>query len=286
LPRAHAVLAEVQATDGEHDAAIRSARRAVELGPNDAEAYAALAATLVYAGLPSEAVEAAETTLRLDPKPPASVLLTVGLALFLDEQYDRAIEALEQARDLETGLYEPIAFLAMAYAQAGRQEQAEHEIEKLRHLASFSIQLFSVMFAHHRRSEDLARILEGLRKAGVPEWPYGYPAGPDKRLDGAQVSALTFGRTWQGQHRTDYRGREPFLLQIAEDGTTAYRSPSSLRTGRVSLRDNRLCDFSDDFLLGRANCGYLYHDPSSVDGTTYEYVYVNAFSLMHFSVAD
>jgi adenylate cyclase len=286
LPRAHAVLAEVQSTDGEHDAAIRSARRAVELGPNDAEAHAALAATLVYAGLPSEAVGAAETALRLDPKPPASVLLIVGLALFLDGQYDRATEALEQARDLETGLHEPIAFLAMAYAQAGRQEQAEHEIEMLRHLPSISIQFYRVMFAHHRRPEDLARILEGLRKAGLPEWPHGYPASPDKRLDGAQAGALTFGRTWQGQHRSEYRSGEPFLLQIAEDGTTAYRSPTSLRTGKVSLRGNRLCDLSNDFLLGRANCGYLYHDPSSVGGTEYEYVYVNAFSFMHFSVSD
>ena len=58
-------------------------------------------------GMPAEAVEAAETALRLNPKPPASALLTAGLALFLDEQYDRAIEALEQARDLAPGLNEP-----------------------------------------------------------------------------------------------------------------------------------------------------------------------------------
>ncbi len=116
----------------------------------------------------------------------------------------------------------------------------------------------------------------------MPEWPYGYPDRAEQRLDGAQVSALTFGHTWQGQHQSG----EPFLLQIGEDGSTAYRSPSSLRTGMLSLRGNRLCDLSADFLLGRANCGYLYHDPSSIDGTAYEYVYVNAFSLMHFSVAD
>jgi tetratricopeptide (TPR) repeat protein len=52
---------------------------------------------LAYAGRPEEAVEAAETALRLNPKPPASVLQTAGLALFLDAQYDRAIEALKQA---------------------------------------------------------------------------------------------------------------------------------------------------------------------------------------------
>ena len=171
----------------------------------------------------------------------------------------------------------------MAYGLAGRPEQAKHEVEVfLQRIPSASVQFYRVMWAHHERSEDLARRLDGLRKAGLPEWPYGYPARAEQRLDGAKARALTFGHTWQGQHQSG----EPFLLQIGEDGTTAYRSPSSLSTGMPSLQDDRLCDLSDDFLLGRPNCGYLYHDPSSIDGTTYEYVYVNAFSLMHFSVAD
>jgi adenylate cyclase len=129
LPRARAVLAEAQSVDGEHEAAIDSARLAVAFGPSDAEAHATLASVLAYAGQPEQAVAAAETALRLNPKPPASVLLTAGLALFLDEQYDRAIEALEQARDLAPGLNEPVQFLAMAYGQAGRHEQAEHAVE-------------------------------------------------------------------------------------------------------------------------------------------------------------
>jgi adenylate cyclase len=283
LPTARAVLAEAQSVDGEHEAAIDSARRAVEFGPSDAEAHATLASVLAYAGRPAEAVEAAETALRLNPRPPASVLLTAGLALFLDEQYDRAIEALEQARDLAPGLNEPVEFLAMAYGQAGRPELAKHEVEVLlQRIPTVNVQFYRVRYAHHRRSEDLARRLDGLRKAGLPEWPYGYPDRPEQRLDGTHVSALTFGHTWEGQHQSGV----PFLLQIGEDGATAYRNPNSLRTGRVSLRGNRMCDLSGDFLLGRANCGYVYRDPSSVDGTRYEYVYVNAFSLMHFSVTD
>jgi adenylate cyclase len=283
LPRARAVLAEAQSLDGEHEAAIDSARRAVALGPSDAEAHATLASVLAYAGQPEQAVEAAEMALRLNPKPPASVLLTAGLALFLDEQYDRAIETLEQARDLASGMNEPVQFLAMAYGLAGRPEQAKHAVEVfLQRVPSASVQFVRVMYAHHRRSEDLARRLEGLRKAGLPEWPYGYSGNPERRLDGAQVSALTSGHTWHGEHHSG----EPFLVQISEDGSTAYRSPSSLRTGMLFLQKDRLCDRSEDFLLGRANCGYLYQDPSSIDGTTYEYVYVNAFSLMHFSIGD
>jgi adenylate cyclase len=283
LPRARAVLAEAQSVDGEHEAAIDSARVAVAFGPSDAEAHATLALVLAYAGQPEQAVEAAETALRLNPKPPASALLTAGVALLLDEQYDRAIETLEQARDLVPGLNEPIQFLTTAYGLAGRSEQAKHAVEVLlQRTPSASVQFYRVMWAHHRRSEDLARRLDGLRKAGLPEWPYGYPDRAEQRLDGAQVRALTFGHIWQGQHQSG----EPFLLQIGEDGTTAYRSPSSLRTGMLSLQVNQLCDLSGDFLLGRPNCGYLYHDPSNIDGTTYDYVYVNAFSLMHFSVAD
>ena len=106
LPKAHAVLAEAQSVDGEHEAAIQSARRAVNFGPSDAEAYATLASVLTYAGMPAEAVAAAETALRLNPKPPASTLLIAGLALFLDGQHERAIEALEQARDLAPVLNE------------------------------------------------------------------------------------------------------------------------------------------------------------------------------------
>ena len=64
----------------------------------------------------------------------------------------------------------------MAYAQAGRHEQAKHEVEVfLQRVPSMNVQFYRVMFAHHRRSEDLARRLDGLRKAGLPEWPYGYP---------------------------------------------------------------------------------------------------------------
>jgi len=283
LPRAHAVLAQAQSVDGEHEAAMASARLAVEFGPSDAEAYETLASVLAYAGMPTEAIAAAETALRLNPRPPASALATAGLALYLDGQYERALEVLEQAEDLAPGLNELVESLAMTYAEAGRPEQANQEADLLRQrIPSTNVQFYRVMYAHHRRPEDLAHRLDGLRKAGLPEWPYGYSDSAEKRLDSAQARALAFGHTWQGQHRSG----EPFLVQIGEDGTTAYRSRNSLRTGKLALQDGRLCDLSDDFLLGRANCGYLYHDPSAVDGTEYEYVYVNAFSLMRFSVVD
>jgi adenylate cyclase len=283
LPRAHAVLAEAQLVAGEHEAAIASVRRAVEFGPSDAEAYATLAWVLAHAGEPGAAVEAVEAALRLDPKPPATVLLTAGLALYLDQQYQRAISALEQARDLSPELNESPEFLAMAYAQAGQLEQARAEANRLRErFASANLRFYGILYAHHKRSEDLALRLDGLRKAGIPDWPFDYRGQSEHRINSTRMRALTFGRTWQGQHE----GGERFFLQIREDGTTAYSSPSSLRTGSLYLREDALCYHSQDFMLGRQNCGYVYRDERGIGDTSYEYVYVNAFSVMHFSVME
>ena len=44
-----------------------------------------------------------------------------------------------------------------------------------------------------------------------------------------------------------------------------------------------LCYQSDGFLLGRANCGFL---DRAADDADHEYVYVNAFALLHFSVVQ
>jgi adenylate cyclase len=283
LPKAHAVLAEAQSVDGEHEAAIQSARRAVDFGPSDAEAYATLASVLASAGMPAEAVAAAETALRLNPKPPASTLITAGLALFLDRQYERAIEALEQARDLAPKLNDSRWHLAMAYAHAGRIQEGMGEVRALlKQEPSHNVQFVRLMLSHFRRGDDLNRLLEGLRKAGLPESPFGYEGTDERRVDRAEAEALTLGRTWQGQHEL----ATPFIAQISQDGTVAFRDPTSLRTGKFFFRSDMLCYQSEDFALGRPNCGFLYHDPGSIDGATYEYVYVNAFSLMHFSVAD
>jgi adenylate cyclase len=281
LPRAHAVLAEAQSVDGEHEAAIQSARRAVNFGPSDAEAYATLASVLASAGMAAEAVAAADTALSLNPKPPAAILLTAGLALFLDGQYERAIEVLEQARDLAPMLEDSHLFLALAYGEAGRIQEAKAEVRVLlEQQPSHNVQFVKLTLAHFRRGDDLNHLLEGLRKAGFPEWPFGYEAKDERRVDRAEAEALTLGRTWEGQHEL----ATPFIAQISQDGTLAFRDPTSLRTGQFFFQDDMLCYQSEDFALGRPNCGFLYRDDNDVGQAAY--VYVNAFSLMHFSVAD
>jgi adenylate cyclase len=283
LPRAHAVLAEVQSADGEHEAALQSARRAVDFGPSDSEAYATLASVLTYAGMPAEAIAAAETALRLNPKPPATTLLVAGLALYLDAQYERSIEVLKQARDLAPELNEPHEYLAAAYGQTGKLDEAKREVDLLLESEpAFSLRFYQLAYSPHRRAADVNHRLEGLRRAGMPEWPFGYAGLPERRVGQAEARTLTFGRTWQGQHEPI----GPFIAQISQDGALAFRDPRSLMTGKFLFRDDMLCLQSDDFQQGRPNCGFLYRDRIEEGNASYDYVYVNAFSLLHFSITQ
>jgi hypothetical protein len=147
---------------------------------------------------------------------------------------------------------------------------------------AFSLKLYELAYSSHRRAEDLNHRLEGLRKAGMPESPFGYAGSPEQRIGQAEARTLTFGRTWQGQHEPV----GPFIAQISQDGTVAFRDPRSLTTGKFLFRDDMLCLQSDDFQQGRPNCGFLYRDPTKGGDARYDYVYVNAFSLLHFSIAQ
>ena len=39
-------------------------------------------------------------------------------------------------------------------------------------------------------------------------------------------------------------------------------------------------------MLGRQNCGYIYRNEEAIGDMTYEYMYLNAFSAMHFSLVQ
>ena len=87
---------------------------------------------------------------------------------------------------------------------------------------------------------------------------------PEQRLDGAQVSALTFGQHLAG---TAPRVASPSCSRSARTAPPLTEARAACAPACSPSETTVLCDLSDDFLLGRANCGYLYHDPSSVDGT-------------------
>ena len=69
-----------------------------------------------------------ETALRLNPRPSPGVYGYYGAVLFMNRQYEKAIEPLEKARESSSFARE---HLAMSYAQLGRLDDAKVEIDSL-----------------------------------------------------------------------------------------------------------------------------------------------------------
>ncbi len=275
-PRPYSILSALQSADGWHDQAIETARKAITLQPNSAEAYTYLAGALTYAGRHAEALAAMETALRIDPKPLPQFRADFGWVLFHNHQYERALQELEEARDAGVHYVET---LAAVYVKLGRLAEAHATARKFVG-GAINLEFFRVQYSHYRRKEDLDQLLDALRTAGVPEWPHGYQGRPEHRLDGQEIAALTFGRTWIGY--ADYD--RPFIQEISEDGRVAYRDTLTLITGVISAEGNKLCQQSEAFLMGRQHCGYVYRNPGGTPEAKDEYIYLSAYAIYRFSV--
>lgn len=283
LPRAYSVLGLLQTVDGEHEQGIESGRRAVLLGPSSADAHLSLGLILAYAGHIGEAVEAVETARRLDARLPGRMLSIAGLIYFLDRQFATALDALESAR-IDMPENEVLSeLLAMTYAKLGRREDAAREIATiLKVFPPICVNSLRDFYSYYKRRQDLELVLGGLREAGLPEWPFGYEGRAENRLDEAAVKAIAFGQTWDGV----INRKRPFIQQIDENGTFAYRSATSLYTGEAFIENGMLCTRSKASRLGRKQCGFIYRNPDGSRKDNDEYVYVSIFSLMKFSVSD
>jgi TolB-like protein/class 3 adenylate cyclase len=161
---AHWVLAFVLLYERRWEESANEFEISLRLNPNDADAWAALADLKVMEGLGAEAVSCVEKALRLNPSGP--YYWDLGQAQYAAGQYEAAAKTLRNEATYRTGSRR---FLAAALAQLGRLEEAREEGR-----------LYLARNPHFRISywvetqpfRDLAtrdRIVEGYRKAGLPE---------------------------------------------------------------------------------------------------------------------
>jgi adenylate cyclase len=110
--------------------------------------------------------------MRLNPLDPRVTAMRAGTAYahFLLGRYDEAASwaamALQDNPDHQTGL----RIAAASNAMAGRPEQAHKAMARLRQLnPALRISNLKDVLPPIRRAEDLSRLEEGLRQAGLPE---------------------------------------------------------------------------------------------------------------------
>ncbi len=281
--RAYAVLGILQMLDGETAEALASVRTAVALDPNGEEAALNQAIVLTYAGHNEDALADMERVLRLDPVPRPQVLDYYALVLYMNRQYEKALEILGNAppgKQSDIGL----ETIAMANARLGRMDQASKAAaEILRRTPAQSIEILRVLYSHHRRPEDLEHRLEALRLAGIPDLPHHFSGRQEDRLLGGDLAALTDGRTWVGHN---YEGA-PFLMELGKNGEFALSSRdinNSLISGTFTVEHGALCTQTSSALLGRKFCGPVFRNPGGTYEAQNEYIWVDSTSIWRFSV--
>ena len=145
--------------------------RALGLNSNLAEAWFYGGWMKNYLGEPKLAIERFARAMRLSPLDPWVTRMRSGTAAahFFLGRYDEAASwvaiALQDRPDFQTGLRIPAASNAMA----GRLEQAHKAVARLRQLNPVLRVSNLKNVLGPWRAEDLLRLEEGLRRAGLPE---------------------------------------------------------------------------------------------------------------------
>ena len=276
----YAILAILQVVDQRYEEAIDSAKRAVALGPGDVEAHVALGYVYLVAGQFAEAAAAIDTALKLDPNLSPVDRVVAGLVFFFNGDNDRAIAILERARADAQGNVNILVALAAAYARAGRISDARAAVaEGIRTPPNYtSLAAIRINWGHFRNAKDLTFLVEALREADLPEWPFSFSADEHDRLNGDAIARLVLGHTLQGRVEPG----SPALMQIGQDGKAAFRTSRHIFTESVFVNRDDLCEKSEN-IFGRVDCGPVYKRGTASDEPSY--VYVNSGKVFYFSPA-
>jgi adenylate cyclase len=153
---------------GDCESAIELADRAVVLNPNSFQASNGRGWVYRIAGLPEEALRSFERAMRVSPVDPLLHRSVVGMGYAFVElrRFDEAIiagkKALRQHPSFPTAYY----CLASSFAHLGREAEAREAAARVLEIEpTFTI---STWIARGGQS-NAKRMIEGLRKAGLPE---------------------------------------------------------------------------------------------------------------------
>jgi len=167
VPQIYFIQAQIALYRGRHADAIRQTERAIELVPGYADAYALQAWILHFAGRPARGLEAMARAIRLNPRVPSIYRLVRGALYYERGDNARAIADLEQAVSMNPTFQMIRLWLAAAYAEAGRLDDAGWQAAEAMALnPDFTLAYIRRLYPI-RDPEYLERFLGDLRRAGL-----------------------------------------------------------------------------------------------------------------------
>jgi adenylate cyclase len=153
---------------GDSESEIEMADRAVALNPNSYIAWNSRGWVYEIAGLPEEAVRSFERAIRVSPVDPLLYLSLDGMGRAFIElrRFDEAIVVGKKTQRQSPSYVGAYSCLASAFAHLGRDAEAREAAARLLQVdPAFTI----AARMGRRRQSHVKLLIEGLRKAGLPE---------------------------------------------------------------------------------------------------------------------
>ena len=170
LVEAHVVLGQAAVGQWQWDAAEASYRRALDLNPNDAAAYAGQAHWLLCLGRLDEALASARRARELDPL--ALFGTNIGWILFHARRYSEAIRELQTVLAVQPDDGRVLWFVGFALIEQGQPKEAVRVLEKSASVSNRNPAVLGVLvmaYARAGRRTEAMQVLDELhrrRRAG------------------------------------------------------------------------------------------------------------------------
>ncbi len=164
--RAYRLLAQINLFRKRYDLALAQVDHALEINPSDADNYAYRGSILVWAGKAAEALPWLEGALRFD-RANGFAAARLCMTYYLLGRYPEAVDAGDRALSRNPGRNTQMIthpMMAAAYAEQGRQQDAERERAVTARLwPLLDARTFVAQFGTQEAQD---RMLDGLKKAG------------------------------------------------------------------------------------------------------------------------
>jgi len=175
---AHTVSAEVLSKQGRYPEAFTEIGNAMALAPNDPANYLSKARVLNATGRAAEGEESVRWAMRLDPLYSPEYLRVLAISLFNQQRYEEALGAGERLVALNTDVPDDYITLIASLGHLGRKSgipeaiKTHNQLTSAAGINSITVQMsgwwwYGDLFNYDPTYRD--RLVEGLRKAGVPE---------------------------------------------------------------------------------------------------------------------
>jgi adenylate cyclase len=169
-PNAHFALGLVCMWTRRSERGIAAFEEAIKFNPSFAAAHVLLGQMYLYAGRPEAGIEQAEKGIRLSPSDPRLFIWLPALAgaHYQMRHYEQAVEAGRRSWSLNRNWPHGLRYVVAGLAQLGRIEEAQTALARLK-LMDANLEVSASVLRRNYPPAALDHILEGLRKAGMPE---------------------------------------------------------------------------------------------------------------------